>query len=104
MSVIGPLLTPDMPESPVPSNVPEFQRVTISGDYCAGVGAVIETVIAEHRMTILQIRGKEPMSQLSITMRIERWQRISSSLSIRRIFSKVVCHIISFDLTRNKLQ
>ncbi|MCI4379152.1 hypothetical protein PGIGA_G00224620 [Pangasianodon gigas] len=37
MSVIGPLLSPDTFAAPVPSNVPEFQRVTISGDYCAGV-------------------------------------------------------------------
>lgn len=40
MSMI-PLLTPDTSEKPAPSNIPEFQRVTISGDYCAGVGAVI---------------------------------------------------------------
>ncbi|XP_058244173.1 AMP deaminase 3b isoform X2 [Hemibagrus wyckioides] len=37
MSVIGPLLTPATSDAPAVSNVPEFQRVTISGDYCAGI-------------------------------------------------------------------
>ncbi|XP_047678285.1 AMP deaminase 3b isoform X2 [Tachysurus fulvidraco] len=37
MSVIGPLLNPAISEAPGESNVPEFQRVTISGDYCAGI-------------------------------------------------------------------
>lgn len=60
MSVIGPLISPSTPDVPVPSNVPEFQRVTISGDYCAGVGAVIYSVIAELGKTLfLQIRVKE---------------------------------------------
>lgn len=38
MSVISPLLTPSTDGETVPINIPEFQRVTISGDYCAGVG------------------------------------------------------------------
>lgn len=38
MSVISPLLTPSTDAETVPINIPEFQRVTISGDYCAGVG------------------------------------------------------------------
>ncbi|XP_016402343.1 AMP deaminase 3-like, partial [Sinocyclocheilus rhinocerous] len=36
MSVISPLLTPSSPTGPLSINIPEFQRVTISGDYCAG--------------------------------------------------------------------
>ncbi|TRZ01498.1 hypothetical protein DNTS_033909 [Danionella cerebrum] len=36
--IIAPLLTPSTPEVVMSVNVPEFQRVTISGDYCAGVG------------------------------------------------------------------
>ncbi len=38
MSMISPLLTPSSPTGTLPINIPEFQRVTISGDYCAGVG------------------------------------------------------------------
>ncbi|KAL0167927.1 hypothetical protein M9458_036149, partial [Cirrhinus mrigala] len=35
-SMISPMLTPSSPTGPMPINIPEFQRVTISGDYCAG--------------------------------------------------------------------
>jgi len=38
MSVISPLLNPSTATGLKPKNIPEFQRVTISGDYCAGVG------------------------------------------------------------------
>lgn len=67
MSVIGPLLAPATSEAPAASNVPEFQRVTISGDYCAGVGAIIYSAFAEHGMVFLQKRVKEPTMQLSVT-------------------------------------
>lgn len=36
-SVVSPLLSPAPTCPSLPDNVPEFQRVTISGDYCAGV-------------------------------------------------------------------
>lgn len=39
-AVVTPYLTPSSTCSSVPENCPEYQRVTISGDYCAGVSNV----------------------------------------------------------------
>lgn len=36
-SGVPPVLTPAISDPSVPDSFPEFQRVTISGDYCAGV-------------------------------------------------------------------
>ncbi|KAK3569744.1 hypothetical protein QTP86_004067 [Hemibagrus guttatus] len=58
MSVIGPLLTPATSEAPAASNVPEFQRVTISGDYCAGITVDDYEQAAKSLLKALFIREK----------------------------------------------
>uniref|UniRef100_A0A8C2GIQ4 AMP deaminase n=1 Tax=Cyprinus carpio TaxID=7962 RepID=A0A8C2GIQ4_CYPCA len=58
MSVISPLLTPSSPTGPLPINIPEFQRVTISGDYCAGITVEDYEQAAKTLLTALFIREK----------------------------------------------
>ncbi|KAM9481038.1 AMP deaminase 3b isoform 1-T4 [Clarias gariepinus] len=58
MSVIRPLLTPDIPDAPVLTNVPEFQRVTVNGDYCAGVTVEDYEQAAKSLLKALLIREK----------------------------------------------
>ncbi|XP_037395860.1 AMP deaminase 3b isoform X1 [Pygocentrus nattereri] len=58
MSVISPLLTPDTTGPSVPNNVPEFQRVTISGDYCAGITVEDYEQAAKSLLKALFIREK----------------------------------------------
>uniref|UniRef100_A0A3B1JRU1 AMP deaminase n=1 Tax=Astyanax mexicanus TaxID=7994 RepID=A0A3B1JRU1_ASTMX len=58
MSVVSPLLTPDTAGPPVPDNVPEFQRVTISGDYCAGITVEDYEQAAKSLLKALFIREK----------------------------------------------
>uniref|UniRef100_A0A672PU22 AMP deaminase n=1 Tax=Sinocyclocheilus grahami TaxID=75366 RepID=A0A672PU22_SINGR len=58
MSVISPLLTPSSPIGPLPINIPEFQRVTISGDYCAGITVEDYEQAAKALLTALFIREK----------------------------------------------
>ncbi|KAL7878703.1 hypothetical protein AOLI_G00096770 [Acnodon oligacanthus] len=58
MSVISPLLTPDTTGPAVPDNVPEFQRVTISGDYCAGITVEDYEQAAKSLLKALFIREK----------------------------------------------
>ncbi|XP_016408229.1 AMP deaminase 3-like isoform X1 [Sinocyclocheilus rhinocerous] len=58
MSVISPLLTPSTPIGPLPINIPEFQRVTISGDYCAGITVEDYEQAAKALLTALFIREK----------------------------------------------
>ncbi|XP_051580817.1 AMP deaminase 3-like isoform X2 [Myxocyprinus asiaticus] len=56
MSVISPLLTPTVDALPI--NIPEFQRVTISGDYCAGITVEDYEQAAKALLTALFIREK----------------------------------------------
>uniref|UniRef100_A0A8B9L8I9 AMP deaminase n=1 Tax=Astyanax mexicanus TaxID=7994 RepID=A0A8B9L8I9_ASTMX len=58
MSVVSPLLTPDTAGPPVPDNIPEFQRVTISGDYCAGITVEDYEQAAKSLLKALFIREK----------------------------------------------
>uniref|UniRef100_A0A671LTK9 AMP deaminase n=1 Tax=Sinocyclocheilus anshuiensis TaxID=1608454 RepID=A0A671LTK9_9TELE len=58
MSVISPLLTPSTPIGPLPIDIPEFQRVTISGDYCAGITVEDYEQAAKALLTALFIREK----------------------------------------------
>uniref|UniRef100_A0A8C1GZ66 AMP deaminase n=1 Tax=Cyprinus carpio TaxID=7962 RepID=A0A8C1GZ66_CYPCA len=58
MSVIAPLLTPSTPIGPLPVNIPEFQRVTISGDYCAGITVEDYEQAAKTLLKALFIREK----------------------------------------------
>ncbi|XP_028813453.1 AMP deaminase 3-like isoform X3 [Denticeps clupeoides] len=57
-SVIGPLLSTPISAVPAPSNVPEFQRVTISGDYCAGITVDDYEQAAKSLLRALLIREK----------------------------------------------
>ncbi|XP_052008964.1 AMP deaminase 3-like isoform X3 [Xyrauchen texanus] len=56
MSVISPLLTPTVDSLPI--NIPEFQRVTISGDYCAGITVEDYEQAAKALLAALFIREK----------------------------------------------
>ncbi|KAI4901661.1 hypothetical protein NFI96_012834 [Prochilodus magdalenae] len=58
MSVIKPLLTPETTGPPVLDDVPEFQRVTISGDYCAGITVEDYEQAAKSLLKALFIREK----------------------------------------------
>ncbi|XP_021458998.1 AMP deaminase 3 isoform X1 [Oncorhynchus mykiss] len=59
MSVVTPLLFPGAPVCPsIPENSPEFQRVTISGDYCAGITVEDYEQAAKTLMKALFIREK----------------------------------------------
>ncbi|XP_046720008.1 AMP deaminase 3b isoform X2 [Silurus meridionalis] len=57
-TVIAPLLTPDIPDSPEISNAPEFQRVSISGDYCSGITVEDYEQAAKSLLKALFIREK----------------------------------------------
>ncbi|XP_051953827.1 AMP deaminase 3-like [Xyrauchen texanus] len=57
-SVISPLLTPTIETDSIPINIPEFQRVTISGDYCAGITVEDYEQAAKALLTALFIREK----------------------------------------------
>ncbi|TRY88543.1 hypothetical protein DNTS_002827, partial [Danionella cerebrum] len=56
--IIAPLLTPSTPEVVMSVNVPEFQRVTISGDYCAGITVEDYEQAAKTLLKALLIREK----------------------------------------------
>ncbi|XP_051513189.1 AMP deaminase 3b isoform X1 [Myxocyprinus asiaticus] len=58
MSVISPLLTPTIETDSIPINIPEFQRVTISGDYCAGITVEDYEQAAKALLAALFIREK----------------------------------------------
>ncbi|TSK38519.1 AMP deaminase 3 [Bagarius yarrelli] len=58
MSVIGPLLNQNKSEASILSNVPEFQRVTISGDYCAGITVEDYEQASKSLLKALLIREK----------------------------------------------
>ncbi|XP_072551353.1 AMP deaminase 3b isoform X1 [Salminus brasiliensis] len=58
MSVVAPLVTPDSTGPPVQDNGPEFQRVTISGDYCAGITVEDYEQAAKSLLKALFIREK----------------------------------------------
>ncbi|XP_073709753.1 AMP deaminase 3b isoform X2 [Misgurnus anguillicaudatus] len=58
MSIISPLMSPSTEEGPTPFNIPEFQRVTISGDYCAGITVEDYEQAAKTLLTALFIREK----------------------------------------------
>ncbi|KAM4619231.1 AMP deaminase 3b [Polymixia lowei] len=53
-----PLLSPVTPEPSLPENLPEFQRVTISGDYCAGITVEDYEQAAQSLLKALFIREK----------------------------------------------
>ncbi|KAK7891199.1 hypothetical protein WMY93_023162 [Mugilogobius chulae] len=58
---LSPCLTPVLPLTPEPSpslNALEFQRVTISGDYCAGITVEDYEQAAQSLLTALMIREK----------------------------------------------
>lgn len=50
LSGVSPMLSPTTPEPHLPDSFPEFQRVTISGDYCAGVNAM--NILEEQPQTL----------------------------------------------------
>ncbi|XP_056622235.1 AMP deaminase 3b isoform X1 [Triplophysa dalaica] len=58
MSIIAPLLTPSTDEETAAINIPEFQRVTISGDYCAGITVEDYEQAAKTLLNALFIREK----------------------------------------------
>ncbi|XP_057203374.1 AMP deaminase 3b isoform X4 [Triplophysa rosa] len=58
MSIISPLLTSSTDAETVAINIPEFQRVTISGDYCAGITVEDYEQAAKTLLTALFIREK----------------------------------------------
>ncbi|XP_066541137.1 AMP deaminase 3b [Hoplias malabaricus] len=53
-----PMLTPETIEPPIPDNIPEYQRVTISGDYCAGITVEDYEQAAKTLLKALFIREK----------------------------------------------
>uniref|UniRef100_A0A8C1GWG7 AMP deaminase n=1 Tax=Cyprinus carpio TaxID=7962 RepID=A0A8C1GWG7_CYPCA len=87
MSVIAPLLTPSTPIGPLPVNIPEFQRVTISGDYCAGITVEDYEQAAKTLLKALFIREK--YSRLAY----HRFPRITSTNSEYGSPYLAVCHV-----------
>ncbi|XP_048856016.1 AMP deaminase 3-like isoform X1 [Brienomyrus brachyistius] len=57
-SVVSPLLSPASTCPSLPDNIPEFQRVTISGDYCAGITVEDYEQAAKSLLKALFIREK----------------------------------------------
>ncbi|KAM8861739.1 AMP deaminase 3b isoform 1-T1 [Synchiropus picturatus] len=55
---ISPMLTPTAAESVFPDSFPDFQRVTISGDYCAGITVEDYEQAAKSLLKALFIREK----------------------------------------------
>lgn len=41
--LVTPFMSPSSTSSSVQENCPDYQRVTISGDYCAGVSTLVES-------------------------------------------------------------
>ncbi|XP_061100488.1 AMP deaminase 3 isoform X2 [Conger conger] len=58
LSVISPLLSPVSTCPSMPDSFPEYQRVTISGDYCAGITVEDYEQAAKSLLKALQIREK----------------------------------------------
>uniref|UniRef100_A0A4W6G0A2 AMP deaminase n=2 Tax=Lates calcarifer TaxID=8187 RepID=A0A4W6G0A2_LATCA len=58
LSLVSPLLSPTIPEPCQPEIFPDFQRVTISGDYCAGITVEDYEQAAKSLLTALFIREK----------------------------------------------
>ncbi|XP_071382086.1 AMP deaminase 3b [Centroberyx affinis] len=58
LSAVSPLLSPATPEPSLPENFPDFQRVTISGDYCAGITVEDYEQAAKSLLRALFIREK----------------------------------------------
>ncbi|XP_029378023.1 AMP deaminase 3b isoform X1 [Echeneis naucrates] len=58
LSSASPLLSPTEPEPDLPDSFPDFQRVTISGDYCAGITVEDYEQAAKSLLTALFIREK----------------------------------------------
>lgn len=58
LSVVSPVLPPTSPEPSLPESFPEFQRVTISGDYCAGITVDDYEQAAQTLLKALFIREK----------------------------------------------
>ncbi|XP_023285165.1 AMP deaminase 3-like [Seriola lalandi dorsalis] len=58
LSVVSPMLSPTTPEPHLPESFPDFQRVTISGDYCAGITVEDYEQAAKSLLTALLIREK----------------------------------------------
>uniref|UniRef100_A0A4W5P1K6 AMP deaminase n=1 Tax=Hucho hucho TaxID=62062 RepID=A0A4W5P1K6_9TELE len=58
LSVVTPFLSPSSTCSSLPENCPEYQRVTISGDYCAGITVEDYEQAAKTLMKALFIREK----------------------------------------------
>ncbi|XP_076879742.1 AMP deaminase 3 isoform X2 [Brachyhypopomus gauderio] len=56
--VVAPLLTPPTAATTIPDNFPEYQRVTISGDYCAGITVEDYEQAARSLLKALFIREK----------------------------------------------
>ncbi|XP_070762970.1 AMP deaminase 3b [Enoplosus armatus] len=57
-SVVSPMLSPTTPEPCLPETFPDFQRVTISGDYCAGITVEDYEQAAKSLLRALFIREK----------------------------------------------
>ncbi|XP_066556936.1 AMP deaminase 3 isoform X2 [Amia ocellicauda] len=58
MSVISPILSPASTSASIPDNAPEYQRVTISGDHCAGITVEDYEQAAKSLLKALYIREK----------------------------------------------
>ncbi|XP_071347149.1 AMP deaminase 3b isoform X1 [Trachinotus anak] len=58
LSAVSPILSPTTPEPHFPESFPEFQRVTISGDYCAGITVEDYEQAAKSLLKALFIREK----------------------------------------------
>ncbi|KAF7648764.1 hypothetical protein LDENG_00152260, partial [Lucifuga dentata] len=58
LSVVSPMLSPTTPEPVLPETFLEFQRVTISGDYCAGITVEDYEQAAKALLKALFIREK----------------------------------------------
>ncbi|XP_006642559.3 AMP deaminase 3 isoform X2 [Lepisosteus oculatus] len=58
LSVVTPLLSPTSPPTSMLDSVPEFQRVTISGDYCAGITVEDYEQASKSLLKALYIREK----------------------------------------------
>ncbi|XP_037622466.1 AMP deaminase 3b isoform X1 [Sebastes umbrosus] len=58
LSVVSPLLSPTEEEPFPPEDFPDFQRVTISGDYCAGITVEDYEQAAQSLLKALVIREK----------------------------------------------
>uniref|UniRef100_A0AAQ5YAG8 AMP deaminase n=1 Tax=Amphiprion ocellaris TaxID=80972 RepID=A0AAQ5YAG8_AMPOC len=89
---VSPLLSPATPEPALPESFPDFQRVTISGDYCAGITVEDYQQAAKSLLTALFIREK--YSRLAY----HRFPRTTARF-LRNCYCKASSYLVFYNLS-----